>query len=209
MKCPLCTSEESQSLPRTREGRLYLKCATCDFVWLSPVFRVSEREEEDRYLEHHNSPDIPAYRAYLSRLAQPVLRHVNRGALGLDYGCGPVEGMKALLEPDGYEVISYDPYFFPRFPEGPFDFVLCSEAAEHFYAPAEEFARIDAILKPKGVLGVSSWLLPPPEKFEDWSYRRDKTHVGFFGEKSVRWLARARGWEILALESPLWILRKG
>jgi SAM-dependent methyltransferase len=116
--------------------------------------------------------------------------------------------MKALLEPEGFSVVSYDPYFFPRFPEGPFDFILCSEAAEHFYAPAEEFARIDAILKPGGVLGVSSWLLPPLEKFEDWSYRRDKTHVGFFSETSVRWLARARGWEILALESPLWILRK-
>lgn len=187
----------------------YWLCGRCSLVFMDPAHHPTEERERRRYLQHHNVLE-PAYLAYLSRLALPVTRHLPPESRGLDYGSGPVEGMKAILEPLGFAVDSYDPYFFPR-PEllnFRYDFVLCCEAAEHFFSPRAEFARIDAVLKKGGLLGVSSALLPPLDQFEGWSYRRDYTHVAFFSPTSVRWLAGHFGWELLSLESPLWILRK-
>lgn len=206
MNCLLCRAENSEYMPLAPDGRSYLKCVICDFVWLDPGKRVSSVDEKSRYLEHNNSIEIPEYREYLLRFARPVLQHVSRGASGVDYGCGPVEGLKELL-PE-YRVEGFDPYFFPRALEGEHDFVLCCEVAEHFYSPREEFEKIHRLLRVGGVLGVSSWLLPPLEKFAGWSYRRDKTHVCFYAEKTVQWIARHYGFEILALDSPLWILKK-
>lgn len=210
MECPLCSQMQSEKLPVPKDNRIYLKCAICEFVWLDPSLRMPLFAEKERYLSHNNSLDIPDYLNYLQRLAQPVMRQICPGARGLDFGCGPVEGLKKLMEAQDFEVHSYDPIFFPR-PnalEMQYDFVFCCEVVEHFFDPLQEFQRINTLLKPEGILGISSRLLPPLEEFANWSYRRDKTHVCFFTEKTVAWIANKFGWEILTLESPIWILKK-
>jgi 2-polyprenyl-3-methyl-5-hydroxy-6-metoxy-1,4-benzoquinol methylase len=118
--------------------------------------------------------------------------------------------MRAVLSTHGFSVESYDPIFFPRADllNFRYDFLLCCEAAEHFFYPDQEFARIHALLKPGGILAVSSRLAVPREEFAHWQYRRDPTHVIFFQQATVEWLAGRFQWEILQLESPLWLLRK-
>lgn len=129
------------------------------------------------------------------------------GALGLDYGCGPTEGMREALRPYDVRVVSYDPIFFPheQLLKNRYDFLLCSEAAEHFFYPGEEFARMQSLLKEGGILGVSSQLAVPREKFAQWNYRRDYTHVVFYQEETVHWIARKFGWKLLQLANPIWI----
>jgi len=34
------------------------------------------------------------------------------------------------------------------------DFITCTEVAEHFHRPADEFRRLDALLKPGGWLAL-------------------------------------------------------
>ncbi len=209
MGCILCKSEDVRR--NAIEGRAYFSCDHCELVWLDPPLRPSAQAEKKRYLEHENKITDPQYLAYLSRLATPVAALLKPGAKGFDYGCGPVEGMKHLLEPLGFLVDSYDPYFFSEKKQlnSDYDFLLCCEAAEHFYSPYEEFSTFDRKLKVGGVLGVSSRLLPAVKsQFSSWTYRRDPTHVCFYGERTVQWLAAHFGWELLRLESPLWILRK-
>lgn len=188
-------------------GTSYFSCPRCGLIWLDEKNRLSREQEARHYATHENHG--PAYLDYLRKTAEPVLARVSGGSLCLDYGCGPTEGMRELISPMGFSVESYDPFFFPRvLLKNHYDFVLCSEAAEHFFCPAEEFARIDATLKPGGLLGVRSQLWEGKESFRDWYYRRDPTHVCFYTEKSVRWLAGHFGWELLELRSPLWVLRK-
>jgi len=208
MKCLVCATENAK--PYT-EGSAEdcLKCWHCGLVWVNPRHFPSPEREKRRYLQHKNSLGEPAYLAYLARAAAPVADLQPDGARGLDYGCGPVEGMKHILEPR-LSVESYDPIFFPReeLLKFRYDFVLCIEAAEHFHDPLKEFTRMDSVLVRGGFLGVSSLLLPPPADFARWHYRRDFTHVTFYGEDTVRWIADHFAWEIVSLQSPLWVMRK-
>jgi hypothetical protein len=177
---------------------------------LDEASRPSRKSEEARYRTHQNSPSDSAYIAYLRRLAEPVVRHVTSGAKGLDFGCGPTRGMEKALHILGFSAESYDPIFFPQTEllNFHYDFLLCCEAAEHFFDPAKEFALFDRLLKPGGILGVSSKLAVGREEFANWTYRRDPTHVVFYQKETVEWLARKHEWKILELESPLWILKK-
>lgn len=212
MHCLLCSSPAAALWARDFDDKHYLKCGICDLVWMEESRRPDSSQERARYLEHHNFVDDPGYLSYLNKLALPVLGLVDKKARGLDYGAGPVEGMRAVLEPRGYQVSSYDPIFFPNqeLLKNHYDFVLCAEAAEHFFSPREEFEKLNKLLVPGGILGVTSQLvvLDIP-RFLKWNYRNDPTHVVFYSEKSVRWIAQHFGWELLKLESPLWIFRKG
>ena len=209
MNCPLCSSPRREPWATLPEGGYWL-CAICKLIWLDERFLLGEEEEHARYRAHQNSAEDARYLAYLGRTALPVARLVPRGARGLDFGCGPAEGVKALLSPLQFSVDSYDPLFYPRedLLNFRYDFLICCEAAEHFRSPAHEFALFARLLAGGGVLGVSSALAVPRAEFAHWHYRRDPTHVVFYQEETVQWIARKGGWEILELDSPLWILRK-
>jgi hypothetical protein len=142
-------------------------------------------------------------------MAQPVVSRLGRGAVGLDYGCGPVEGMKAALSGKEFIVDSYDPFFFPTrtLPKNHYDFLLCCEAAEHFFHPGREFRRMHQLLKPGGIIGIKSQLAVGREDFALWSYRRDPTHVVFYSEESVRWIGARFGWNLLHLDNSLWVFQ--
>ena len=54
---------------------------------------------------------------------------------GLDYGCGPGPALAHMLREAGHDVALFDPFFAPD--PAPFnrtyDFVTCTEVAEHFH----------------------------------------------------------------------------
>jgi hypothetical protein len=210
MNCPLCTGANCKLWVQSADEKRYWKCGNCHLVWLEKSQRPTAEAEVARYREHHNSTYSPEYLEYLGRTAFPVADCLSSGASGLDYGSGPVAGMQFLLNPLGYKVATFDPFFFPDFDllKNSYDFILCSEAAEHFFQPEVEFDRFDAMLVPGGWLGISSRLVVSREEFPDWYYRRDPTHVSFYSEATVQWIARCFGWELHRLESPLWLLRK-
>lgn len=211
MKCLLCSNPaEPRPWAVARDGREYFRCVKCQLVWLSPAQRLFSEAEQNRYFEHRNNPQDLAYLEYLSRLANPVCALISPGARGSDYGAGPAEGMRALLEPRGYSITPYDPYFFPHadLSPGRYDFVLCNEALEHFHDPAAELARIDSIVAKGGVIGFSSGLVINKERFLNWNYRNDPTHVIFFTEETVRWAGQRFAWEILSVANPRFFFRK-
>ncbi len=75
-----------------------------------------------------------------------------------------------------------------------YDFITCSEAAEHFHRPAEEFERLDRMLRPGGWLAVMTAFRPKDRDFLSWYYRRDPTHVVFYREGTFRRLGERFGW---------------
>jgi len=90
----------------------------------------------------------------------------------------------------------FDPLFFPD-PEplgDLYDFITCTETIEHFHRPAEEFARLDRMLRPGGWLALMTCFQTDDHRFAAWHYRRDPTHGVFYREAPLRHIARRFGW---------------
>ena len=115
---------------------------------------------------------------------------------GLDYGCGPGPALAAMLEEAGLEMALYDPFFeADRAVLGrDYDVITMSEVAEHLFDPAAEFQRLDRLLKPGGWLGVMTCFQTDDERFANWHYRRDPTHVVFYRPLTLQVIAEQRGW---------------
>ncbi|PQO24612.1 methyltransferase type 12 [Rhodobacteraceae bacterium WD3A24] len=193
--CPVCRAAGPRPFQSVK-GRDYWRCDGCAATFLDPRQRPGRAEEEAHYRLHENHPDDPGYRRFLSKLSEPLMARLPPGARGLDYGCGPGPALAAMLGEAGHDVALYDPVFFPDpAPLGTtHDFVTCTETAEHFYAPAEMFDRLFALVRPGGWLGVMTCFQTDDARFAAWHYRADPTHVVFYREATLRELARARGW---------------
>lgn len=193
--CPVCGAPGS-SLFLSVEGRDYRRCGTCAGRFLDRRQLPSRDVEYAHYLHHENHPDDPGYRRFLSKLAVPLLARLPSASRGLDYGCGPGPALAAMLREAGHEMALYDPFFHPdpQALEQSYDFVTCTETAEHFHRPAEEFGRLMALVRPGGWVAIMTCFQTDDARFRDWHYRKDPTHVVFYREETLRHLAAARGW---------------
>lgn len=119
-----------------------------------------------------------------------------QGARGLDYGCGPGPVLAELLGEAGFSMSLYDPYFYADFQGAPgsFDFLVCTEAAEHFHSPRKEVERMDELLRPGSpILWMTSVWRQEEGDITNWYYAKDPTHVVFYTEKTLHWLAEFWG----------------
>lgn len=168
---------------------------------MNPAQRPPAADEYAHYLHHENDPGDPRYRRFLSKLADPLLARLPPGSQGLDYGCGPGPALAAMLREAGHEVALYDPFFVPD-PSplaGTYDFVTCTEVAEHFHDPATDFERLRALVRAGGWLAIMTCFQTDDARFADWHYRKDPTHVVFYRATTFRHLARRWRW---SCESP-------
>ena len=188
--CPLCGARDAQWY-LTVPSRRYLRCADCDLVFVHAQDRPTPSEAASRYLEHENSRDDAGYVAFLQRLAEPLCARVPTGARGLDAGCGPVPVLAELLTASGRPTLHYDPLFYPDRDAlaARYDFVTCTEVVEHAHDPAALVRELFALVRPGGLVGVTTSLLSADIDFERWWYRRDVTHVNFFSACTMRWIA--------------------
>ncbi|MCP1676379.1 2-polyprenyl-3-methyl-5-hydroxy-6-metoxy-1,4-benzoquinol methylase [Natronocella acetinitrilica] len=208
--CPLCDTTSGVPYASWRERR-YLHCENCDLVWLDPAQRLNPAAERTYYATHENDPRDPGYRRFLSRAAEPLLARLAPGSHGLDYGCGPGPALAYMLQEAGHTMALYDPYFAPAQAalERQYDFVTCTETAEHFHNPGTEFRELDSLLRPRGWLAVMTGFRPEQERFANWHYVRDPTHVSFYSEKSLAWLAELFEWEMQVPAKNVVLFRKG
>lgn len=198
--CPICGARADPLL--SVDGRSYFRCPACDARFLDPAQLPSAEEELAHYRHHENDPDDPRYRRFLSKLAEPLLERLPGASRGLDYGCGPGPALAAMLREAGHEVALYDPFFAPD--PSPlartYDFVTCTEVAEHFHHPARDFDRLRALVRPGGWLGMMTCFQTDDARFRDWHYRKDPTHVVFYRAETFGHLAALWGW---SCESPV------
>jgi SAM-dependent methyltransferase len=196
--CPLCLGDGRLFCLDLGRRRRYWRCSVCRLSWLDPAQRPTPEVETQQYALHRNHPDDPAYRRFLARLATPLLARLPAASSGLDYGCGPGPSLAAMLRAAGHGVRLYDPCFQPDADalSGHYDFVTCTETAEHFFAPGSEFDRLAKLLAPGGRLGLMTGLLTADHRFARWRYRHDPTHVCFYRRETMAFLAKRHGWVI-------------
>ena len=194
--CPVCGSSSTVLFSFCQKERDYWRCTECAARFLDPAQRLSASQEHAHYLHHENDPDDPGYRKFLSKLSIPLLEKLAPGMAGLDYGCGPGPALAAMLREKGHDVELYDPFFYPdRQPlDQIYDFIVCTETIEHFHRPAEEFDRLGSMLRPGGWLGLMTCFQTDDDRFENWHYRQDPTHVVFYRDVTLRAIAGQRGW---------------
>ena len=195
--CPLCRGGSIELYVRAH-GRAYYECAICRLVFMAPNDRLDLEAERAHYATHRNHSADPGYRRFLSRVADPLLEVLNAGSVGLDYGSGPGPTLSKMLEEQGMGMECYDPIYAPdeSVLTRTYDFITCTETAEHFFRPAEEFERLDQLLRPGGWLALMTELLTPERTFAQWRYARDPSHVCFYRAETLQWLAERYGWSL-------------
>ncbi|MFN3722215.1 MAG: class I SAM-dependent methyltransferase [Paracoccaceae bacterium] len=211
MVCPVCEAAPLTAFLSVAAQR-YHRCPACLATVLDPACRLPPAQEKAHYDHHENDPDDPRYRAFLNRLCAPLLARLPPASRGLDYGCGPGPALAAMLREAGHDVAIYDPFYAPDPAPlaGVYDFVTCTEVAEHFFHPAAEFARMMAMLRPGGWLAVMTCFQTDDARFAAWHYRKDPTHVVFYRAETLAHIARAHGWactipakDVAILQRPL------
>lgn len=197
--CLLCASKDVAPHVRVHE-RVYCACEECGLIFVPGSLHPSAEEERRRYETHNNDPSDEGYRSFLRQVADPLSERIAPPAQGLDFGSGPGPTLSIMLEERGFEMAVYDPFFAAdnNVLNRTYDFITCTETAEHFHAPAEEFDRLYGMLRPGGWLSVmTQWA--DGKDFKHWYYARDVTHVCFYSSKTMAWLADRFGYD---LETP-------
>ena len=193
--CIVCSSNQIE--PFTTSDNLdYWKCNFCKTKFLDKKHYVDKSSEKKRYLEHENIIEDEGYRTFLSKLTNPLKNRIQLNAKGLDFGCGHGPALADMLKKDEYSIDLYDPFFFPNKEifKKKYDFITCTETAEHFFNPKKEFDLINSLLNKGGWLGVMTSFLTTNEAFDSWYYRRDPTHVVFYAEETFDVIAKQRNW---------------
>lgn len=174
-----------------KDGLNYLRCCKCQATLVSAAQLPSHQTQLQKYQQHENDPLDARYREFLNRLAAPLLAELPANQVGLDFGCGPGPALADMLSQAGHSMRLYDPFFFPDATvlDQQFDFVTCTEVAEHFHQPHAEFTRMVALLKPGGLLALMTSFQHDDSRFADWHYRRDPTHVTFYKQETFDFIA--------------------
>lgn len=209
MLCPLCGGAEVARFLEI-DAKTYWRCHACQLTYLDKAHHPERRIEYAHYLTHENNVDDPGYRAFLSRLLVPLLERLEPGSTGLDYGCGPGPALAHMLREAGHQVALFDPYFAPDATAlaATYDFVTCTEAAEHFHFPKQEFARFETLVRPGGWLAIMTSFQTDDKAFANWHYRRDPTHVVFYKAETLAFMAARLGWHFESPAKDIAFMRK-
>jgi SAM-dependent methyltransferase len=172
-------------------GKRYHRCLACELVWLDEADHLDEAAEKAVYDGHDNRVDDLRYRTFLMRAFGEVLSRVPPPACGLDFGCGPGPALVAMGREAGYEMAGYDKFYaaFPELLTRRYDFITSTEVIEHIASPRAVLEQLWACLKPGGLLVLQTQRVLSDERFKNWRYRHDPTHIVFFAEASFRALA--------------------
>ncbi len=195
------------------EPRDFIRCPTCEFIFVPPTQHLSLSEQKEFYNHHQNSPEQFGYVQHLKSLTGPLLPFLKQTDRGLDYGSGPGPTLHTIFAKENITVQNYDPLYatHPHLLECQYDFVVSTEVVEHFTTPQTDWLRLHNLIKPNGILGVMTQFQPEPlteKTFADWWYHRDVTHIGFYNPKTFVWLAQNLGFKILLCQNPIAILKK-
>ena len=188
--CPLCKTTNSSKFYKEK-FREYLRCLSCDFIFVPKMYHLSDAEEKSRYDTHNNDPNDHRYRHFLSQLLVPLLERISQKSNGLDFGSGPGPTLSLMLEECGHSVDLYDKFYANDISlfEKKYDFITATEVVEHLSEPMFEISRLIEMLNNQGHLAVMTQILTPQIDFSSWYYKNDPSHIGFFTKKSLSFLA--------------------
>jgi 2-polyprenyl-3-methyl-5-hydroxy-6-metoxy-1,4-benzoquinol methylase len=190
--CPLCEQTSCDFYYQDKK-RSYLRCSHCQLIHVPKAQHLNSTEEKAIYDLHTNDPNDLGYRKFLQRFIDPLTKQLPSGACGLDFGSGPGPTLSLMLNELGYSCQDYDLYYAndkELLLPSHYDFVTSTEVVEHLAQPNIEFPRLFSLLKPHGCLAIMTKRSINLEKFKTWHYIQDPTHICFYNEASLQWVAK-------------------
>ena len=194
--CPLCSNTSNIKTLRGVDRKNYQFCPSCKLIFSLPENLLTAEEEKERYRSHKNGIEYPGYVKFLNQAVEPAMDYLKTGMECLDFGCGPVPTLSIMVKRNGLPCDDYDPLFFPELPDKEYDAIFATECFEHFYKPEKEIETITSHLKENGYLIIMTKLLTKEDDFSTWHYVNDHTHVTFYHNDTIRYIAERFGYSI-------------
>lgn len=197
--CPLCNSN-SKSYYKYKQQE-FLKCTNCCSVFLHPQHYVSLTDEKAHYNTHNNDPFDIRYQNFVRPVITIITKHFSQKDTGLDFGSGTGSPIVKLLTDYGYTISQYDLFFHPDAAvlQKQYNYITCTETAEHFKEPYKEFLQLRKMLLSNGKLVLMTVLLDENIDFEKWYYKDDPTHVFFYHPKAFEWIKDTFGFKKITI----------
>ncbi|MBX3041444.1 MAG: class I SAM-dependent methyltransferase [Bdellovibrionaceae bacterium] len=209
MHCLLCRNPDPVRVELPSKPPAFLwRCEQCDLLFKDSSLWLDEKDERARYELHQNGDE--GHQRFLAPVVDAVRCHFPQGGRGIDWGSGPVPVLSVLLEAAGFSVDHYDPFFFPRKPKPGelYDFVTLTEVIEHVFDPTSLLGEMKACLRPGGKMVVMTEPPPKDDQLLNWGYRRDPTHVCFFGKKTFLRFEELFGLKLIEDSERLFVLER-
>lgn len=190
--CPLCL-QSNCVLYHQDKKRSYYRCHCCELIHVDKSEQLAAEQEKAIYDLHINDPSDLGYRKFLQRFINPLVNEISSAASGLDFGSGPGPTLSIMLRELGYQCQDYDLYYARQedlLHNKQYDFITSTEVVEHLANPNQVFTQLFALLKPNGCLAIMTKRSQTLERFKTWHYIQDPTHISFYNETSLLWIAR-------------------
>lgn len=212
MPCAVCRGAAGFFLKNNESGRNFFRCAGCGYIFAAPDEQRLSHEEERAFFkgQWERTPDggnAGCYPHILSLAQSCGIAPVK----ALDFGCGNA-GLIRFLRANGIPAYGIDrvpvdndmrPFVFEDFgklPDMKFDLITAIEVFEHLPDPAPVLDELLARLSPEGFLFITTALtnraMAHIKYFPHWIYQKDSTHIGFFAERTMEYLAHKNGLEL-------------
>lgn len=207
-KCPLCGTPSNNGT--NINNKTYLKCNNCTSMFLKENYRLNEKNEKERYLEHNNDITDKRYQKFVSSITDYIMDNYNLDSIGLDFGAGTGPVISSILIEKGFKINIYDPYFYynESLLNQKYDYIVCCEVIEHFYNPKNEFLQLRNLLQNGGELICKTDLYDDSIIFDSWYYKNDPTHVFFYSKKTFEWIKQEISFNSVLIDGRLIILKK-
>ena len=219
-----------------RTFELY-RCPTCRFIFVGDPWLDYERLYDEDYYAGRGADPLVDYAYEVDGYAQSIRLYEWRGihervgsltGLGpdtawLDYGCGAGGLVRYLIQAGHKKAIGFEQDWartrilrlgVPALDraeleraEHVFDVVTAVEVIEHVYDPITELRRMRKVLKPGGLLFLTTGNPSPYlERLEKWRYIVPEVHISFFEPETLAWAMRQAGFEpVFAGFGPGWV----
>jgi len=199
LKCSIC-GQKSEIFEHPKSNIEYLECPLCRSISKSPKNFSNFDEQKIRYDLHDNNEDDIGYQRYFQRFIDFALPHIVGTKRALDFGCGATPLLSHMLNSYDIECDIYDPIYYPdnSYINSRYDLIVSVEVFEHLHNPIEVFGRLINILNPNGYIAIQTAFCPRDrDKFLDWYYHLDPTHVIFFRVETFKYMAKEYGLNIV------------
>jgi SAM-dependent methyltransferase len=190
MNCKVCGSEDI-SLYAGNKKREFLRCSSCELVFVPEQFYLTTEQERKRYDLHDNSIDNKGYKEFLEKIVTVITDRFSVDCTILDFGSGANAVLGKILDKKGYSCDSYDPLFNIQCRNDTklYDIIVVCEVIEHLRFLQNDLLFIKKRLRPDGTVILRTQLYPDAEKFLGWWYIQDLTHVNFFSPVTIDFVA--------------------